>query len=367
MTITPRGVRSVSERILKDGRALIVTDENFKDYDFNALPDGSIHVDTKTGIISVKLEGETSWSPATLTVTNKEKITNPTLIIARDTQFNEEVFKITKIDLENKRFTYVIVDENKPEKEWEQRQENEVLDNGNKWVFTLENGTYLQGRNHLEISIDGVLTRTVANNGIEELSEKRFILIDTLEVGQTVIARYVKWTRIGNPYPRWFLNNEEPDMPSFGDFWLDSNGSMDEGSFVYELNKTNGTIKWSQIENIPETLEGLGIKPEYAKKEHTHSILDIKDYPKELPANGGNSNTVQNRKPGIDAGDLVYLNDNGAINATILPDNYLHSSGAVLFQDVRPTKTKNNSIWICTDNSDPHIEAYSGGTWFRFK
>lgn len=228
MTITPRGVRSVSERILKDGRALIVTNENFDDYDFNALPDGSIHVDTTTGAISVKLEGETTWSPAVLTVANKEKITNPSFIIARDTQLNEEVFKIKEINLgngkDNNYFSYTIVNQYKPEEEWEKRQ-SQVLDNGNEWVFELEKGTYLQGRNHLEVSVDGVLVRTVANNGVKELSEKRFALLDTLEVGQTVIVRYIKWVRIGNPYPRIFINSNEPKDAMNGDLWIDTNDS----------------------------------------------------------------------------------------------------------------------------------------------
>lgn len=299
MENTPRGVRSISERVLKNGRALIVTNEDYDEYDFKALPEGTLHVDIDTGVVTVKLRGQTTFSPATFAITNDVEVPNPTMIISRDTQLNEEVFKIISVDAAHEIFMYEIVDENKPETEWVKRQKP-VLDNGRHFIFELEEGEYLGGRNHLEVSVDGVLTRTVMNGGIKEISEKRFAVVDELIAGQTIIVRYVKWMRIGNPYPRFFLNNGEPESAQNGDFWLDYNGNIEEGDAAFELMKNpTSTVNWSQIINKPNTITGYNIT-DAAYKNHIHkadSIEGIGDFVRTIATN----TTVENAASAAEA------------------------------------------------------------------
>ena len=156
---TPLGVRQVNENVLQKGRALVITDEDFGNYEWNDLPNGTLHVDTETGIISIKLKGESTWAPTGIK-------NDGTLVISRDTQFNDEIFTVTSIDNGDGTFTY----ENK---KGEQRYKPVDKDG---FVFELETGTYLMQRNHIEVTIDGVLTRTVMNGGVEEISERKIKL-----------------------------------------------------------------------------------------------------------------------------------------------------------------------------------------------
>ena len=64
MSTTTRGVRKVSENILSDGRAIIVTEKDKDKYKWADIPVGSKFIDSKTGIEWVKLEGESDWVPA---------------------------------------------------------------------------------------------------------------------------------------------------------------------------------------------------------------------------------------------------------------------------------------------------------------
>lgn len=224
MAQTPRGIRSVSERILKNGRALIVTSENYDEYDFNSLPDGTLHVDVETGVISVKLAGETTWQPSTLTFDKAEfdtqgkivNVQNPTLVLARDSEYIEEVYEVGKIDKINGTFIYYIGsrDDNK-------KRQSICRLNENYYVFQIEQGTYAYARNSLEVYVDGVLLRTAANGGVEEISDTKFALLDSIEEGQIITVRYVKWARVGNPYPRIYINGNEPEDAMIGDLWID--------------------------------------------------------------------------------------------------------------------------------------------------
>lgn len=348
---TPKGVRQVNENVIQPGRTLVITNENFNEFDWNNIPNGSLHVDEDTGIISVKLKGETTWVPAGI----KD---DGTLVISRDTQFNDEIFTITSIDKEGGSFVY---ENNKGQQRYKDVDEEGFL-------FELENGTYLMQRNHIEVTIDGVLTRTVMNGGVKEVSERKIKVLDDLVVGQTIAIRYVKWVKIGNPYPRVFLNAAQPESAEIGDFWLDPNGKLNEDG-LDELLEENPdmTISWGQVTGTPTTLKGYGIKDTYSLSGHTHRALDITDFPSSLPANGGDANTVKGRKPGNESGDLLVLNGAACINSSVLPNNYIQDSGVILFQETRPENPKNNSLWVCTDdiNDTPHIEAYTEYRWIR--
>lgn len=350
MARTPMGVRQVNENVLQKGRALILNNENFNEYNWNDLPNGTLHIDEDTGNISVKIKGETTWVPIGLK-------NDGTLVISRDTQFNEETFVVKNVDFSEEEFIY----ENE---DGEQRYKPKDIDG---FVFEIEKGTYLKGRNHLEVTIDDCLTRTVMNGGIEEIDERRFKITDTLVNEQKVSVRYVKWTKIGNPYPRFFLNEEEPDA-EIGDFWLDPNGSLEEDSLEDIIKDNPSTvISWGQISGKPTTIVGYGIKDNVEIKGHTHRALDITDFPTKLPANGGDSNTVQGREPGGAPGNIAIVSDNGYLASSLLSPNVLSECGALFVQDTKPTSPKDKSIWICTDKitNTPHIEVYYRHTWIK--
>ena len=348
MPRTARGVRMINENVVQPGRAFIVTTEDFNDYNWEDLPDGTLHVDSETGNISVKLKGQTTWSPTGL----KD---DGTLVISKDTQYNIEVFTVTKTDNGNGNFVYTNA-------KGEQRYKP-VLDNGNKFTFELEDGTYMPGRNHLEVTIDDVLVRTVMSGGIEEINESRFAVCEPLEVGQEISVRYVKWTKIGNPYPRIFLNKEEPDAEN-GDIWIDPEGSLDDDTFLEDLELDKEIkVPWDRITGTPTTLAGYGLDDKVSMVGHVHRTLDITDFPKSLPANGGDADTIAGREVGDNPGNIPFLDGTGKLDTEFLQDNYLVDSGAVYIQETRPATTKNNTIWICTDSGNTHIEVYYNGNW----
>ena len=354
MSKTPRGVRMINENVVQPGRALIVTTEDFDDYNWEDLPDGTLHVDTETGNISVKLKGETTWSPTGL----KD---DGTLVISKDTQYEIEVFTVTNTDNGDGNFIYTNAD-------GEQRYKP-VLENGNKFIFELEKGTYFPGRNHLEVTIDDVLVRTVMSGGIEEIDESRFAVCEPLEVGQEISVRYVKWTKIGNPYPRIFLNAEEPDAEN-GDVWIDPNGDLsDTSTIVEDIEPDNDfTVNWNQIINTPTTLDGYGIKENVSLVGHLHRVVDITDFPKSLPANGGDADTIDGHKIGDAPGDIPILNDSGTIDIELFPSNYLADTGYIFIQATKPNNPQDKAIWFCTENSasnKPHIEVYYNNAWIK--
>ena len=343
MAKTPRGVRMINENVVQKGRAFIITSEDFDDYNWEELPDGTLHVDTKTGNISVKLAGETSWSPTGLK-------NDGTLVISKDTQFCNEIFTITEINKDNNIFIYV--NEN-----GEQRYK--TFDEEDGFLFELEKGTYLPGRNHLEVTIDDCLIRTVNNGGIKELNERKFFIPEELIVGQKIAVRYVKWSKIGNPYPRFYLNETEPEAPEYGDFWLsESELDQQEKEII-----TPDKVSWGDIVGKPTSLSGYGIKDPVAVVGHVHRALDITDFPKSLPALGGDADSVKGKKPGDSAGDLATINDIGYINNSVIDPNVLIAIGAVYIQNDRPAAPKDKAIWFCTNTQNPHIEVYSNYQW----
>lgn len=344
----PRGVRQIGENVIKDGRALIVTSENFDDYNWDELPDGTLHVDANTGNISVKLKGETTWAPTGLK-------NDGTLVISKDTQFNVEVFTIESLNDGSNNYVYT--------NRRGERRHKPIVDNNQAFIFELEEGTYLPGRNHLEVTIDDVLIRTVMSGGVEEINEKNFKLCEPLEVGQEVTVKYVKWVKIGNPYPRIFLNAEEPDAEN-GDLWIDPNGTLDDGTIWEDIvEDEEATIPWERITGKPNTLAGYGIDKQVASVGHVHRALDITDFPSKLPANGGDADTVQGHAVGTDPNNILALDNFGKISASVLPANFLTMSGAIFIQDERPTQITEKTIWICTAEDNRHIEVYVNNTW----
>lgn len=237
---TARGVRQINENLLKQGRALIITDLDQDRTILGQVPNGTLQVNPKTGLISAKVEGGNDWVPCNLS--------EPALIIARDTQFAEELFKVVSIDIDNQKFDYKKKDLTGEFKNYNDAPIKVRTDkDGNvieEWlVFELE-GAYLQGRNHLVVTIDGVNTRTVVNGGIEEISEKRFAVKTTdsegnkiLGEGQELSIRYVMWMRVGGPWPRIFITDNMPEAANKDDFWLDKKSVLSTGELEFKAFK----------------------------------------------------------------------------------------------------------------------------------
>lgn len=410
MSKTPRGVRQINENVLQEGRALILTNEDLNQVDWDHIPDGTLHVDKETGYISVKLKGQKSWTPAGIRTVDANATSDVTLVLSRDSEFIDESFTIICADNGDGTFTY----ENDS---GERRTKPIVKDKG--YVFDLDKGTYIVGRNHLTVTVDGVLTRTVRNKGLEELSEKRFILCDTLEDNQVVSVRYIEWLRVGNPWPRIFLNEGAPETAGQGDFWLDKNGKYGEDEFLNNLT-VNESISWDRIKGKPTTKQGYGIT-DVSEVGHPHVVADITDFPKSLPANGGDCNSVlgatfvdenTSGKPKLivvldkDADTGGKINENyiptingdkiyGKVKESVIPSlstNLLYGSFKtenfdgvtipqecipkgipmgkledIYIQNNQPNVTKEGSIWFCTNETvGAHIEVYSGGKWIKF-
>ena len=99
---TTRGIKKVSENILSDGRAIIVTEKDKDNYVWADIPNGSLFIDTTTGIMQVKIEGESDWVPAGLK-------NDGTLCIAKDTKLVTEIYTIVNPDEGNGNFSFKII------------------------------------------------------------------------------------------------------------------------------------------------------------------------------------------------------------------------------------------------------------------
>lgn len=257
MAITPKGVRMINDNVVQDGLGLVVNKRDVMDW--NQIPNGSLFVD-KNGVMMMKVEGETDWIPAGIR-------NDGTLVISRDTSLHVETFTITSLDNGDGTFTYINSD-------GEQRYKPKEADG---LVFQLEKGTYLPGRNHLTVVYDDVLERSAASGGIIEIDETRFKVTENIPVGTELTVKYIKWVRIGNPYPRWYEAYAEPVDAEVGDFFLDLGTDIEDAfGTIGEVDETDttGNISWSRIIGTPTLLSGYHIT-DAAYKIHTHNTSDI--------------------------------------------------------------------------------------------
>lgn len=269
------GVRKINERLLQDGRTLVYTEEDANQLDWSEIPDGSLKVNKSTGIISVKLSGETDWVPANRT-------NDGTLMVARDNLVAVETFTITSTDRGNNEFTYTNSD-------GAVRRMPKTADGG--YVFELEKGSYQKVRSHLEVTIDDILHRDAASGSLSELTEKRFAIYDELAEGMKITARYARLVKIGNPYPRVFISDTEPETAENGDIWIDTSASLDDDQQDEDaLSEEKDTlVSFGDIIGKPNDLAGYGITDNVSYEGHVHSIKDLTDFPVTMIANGGYS------------------------------------------------------------------------------
>ena len=297
-----RGIRKVGEHILAPKRALIVTDKNKSQYKWNEIPDGSLFIDTVTGITSVKLEGESDWVPFGIK-------NDGTLCIAKDTKLVTEVYTIKNPDEGDGHFSCTNTDGD--------IRHYILTEDG--YIFELEKGSYQMGRNQMTIIIDDCLHRSEESGGISELSETKVLLKDKLVAGQEITIMYSNVVRIGNPYPRIFINDNEPDVAEVGDFWIDCNDNIGDDPNYEEDPYYDRHVDWSNVDGKPTTLAGYGIRDNVAAKEHKHSINDITDFPLTMRANGGNADTVGNKSVGTGIGNIPTIGTNGKLDQSIVP------------------------------------------------
>lgn len=232
---TGNGVRKISEKVIQDGRALVITDEDLNKYSWSDLPDGTIKVNPNTGLMDVKLKGQTSWVPAGIK-------NDGTICIAKDSMIIQEDFVIEKVPAyangrygttSSETFTYSMptIDTQSNPSTTPNSFTGKVTADGKGLIFRLTQGTYMNLRNHLEVIIDDVLYRSFRTGGVDERNEQEFIIYDQLEAGQKITAKYIRIIRIGNPYPRVFMNTNTPDSSEAGDMWIDPAGDMEQNIY----------------------------------------------------------------------------------------------------------------------------------------
>lgn len=312
MSIT-RGIKKVSENILSDGRAIIVTEKDKDNYVWADIPNGSLFIDTTTGIMQVKIEGESDWVPAGLK-------NDGTLCIAKDTKLVTEIYTIVNPDEGDGNFSC---------KDGDGNTRHFPLTNEGYPVFYLEKGSYQMRRNQISLMIDDCLYRSVTSGDLTELGETRIQLNEQLKAGQKVTITYSNVVRIGNPYPRIFINDNEPDVAEVGDFWLDTDANLDEDELEINLDDPDYRFPWSRISGKPNTIAGFGITDKISYEGHVHKFSDILGVPASFKVDVDNAETVNyyhvdNNKPNT----IAIIDSTGKLPSSIIPGGSSSSSSS---------------------------------------
>ena len=349
MSIT-RGIKKVSENILSDGRAIIVTEKDKDNYVWADIPNGSLFIDTTTGIMQVKIEGESDWVPAGLK-------NDGTLCIAKDTKLVTEIYTIVNPDEGDGNFSCTDGDGN---------TRHFPLTNEGYPVFYLEKGSYQMQRNQISIMIDDCLYRSQSSGGLTELGETRIQLNEQLKSGQKVTITYSNVVRIGNPYPRIFINDNEPDVAEVGDFWLDTDSTLAEDDYLGENVETNKTIDWSRITHKPTNTDEYGIKNEIREmiEDHRVDITMIDNFPP-FPSTI-NATTIQGHDIGTSPNNIFLIPSDGKIPSNLLPSNVSTKDEVpdIRIGSTTPASPQNNkTVWFCTAANNTCVKVYTNNRW----
>lgn len=298
-----RGVRKINEAITQEGRALIITEEDTSKLKWDSIPDGSLHINPNDGTMSVKCKGNSDWVPAGIK-------NDGTISIAKDTILHEETFIVKEIKRNEKNQATELIYE-----DMAKHLRHTQYDTEYGYVFELEDGHYPVGRNCLEVTIDDVLRRTPQSGGVKEIDETHFAMDEELEAGQEITAHYYGVVRVGNPYPRFFESDTQPPEAEVGDFWIDYNADP--------LNDIGGEISnmvyWDQILNKPTTLSGYGITDEVSYEGHKHTTEDVIGLEAMIKKVGANAATVNYYEANANKPNtLAILDSNGKLPAANL-------------------------------------------------
>ena len=343
------GVRKVNERIFKNGRTLIITEEDSSKLIWADIPDGTLKTNPKTGIMSIKIEGETDWVPAGIK-------NDGTLCIAKDSRIVADTFTIHSVNKSTNVFEY---DLNSGDRRIG------LIDSDGHFVFEVSDGSYMPKRNHLKITIDDCLIRTAANGGLREIDETRFMILEDLVVGMRLAVEYVQALRIGNPYPRIFVNDSEPSIAEVGDLWIDPNGTEADGDYLGEGTDTNKTISWDRVTGKPNTLSAFQLQNEVQGMIDGHRV----DFSKidNVPVQGNiDAATVQGHSIGASPSQLFIIPADGMIPINMFPQSMKATTNIpkIFISASVPTNPENNNtIWYCMDPADLSIKVFYNNQW----
>ena len=343
-----RGVRKINEQLVQDGRAFIITEEDEGSYSWEDIPYGSIKVDSKKGLMFVKIQGQSDWIPAPI-VRDKAYDADGNLVdnshngytvsIAKDAIVMREIYTITEINQSTKKFRY--------KNEYDQTFTGDISERG--FHFEIHKGHYPPGRNMIEVIVDDCLYRSASSGGLIEQSEKKFILTEPPVVGMELTVKYIKLIRIGNPYPRLFLrrggydailgidSNGEPEDAEVGDMWLDFTGDIEKPDYYLGESLANReTIPWNRIRGYPATVDAAiacGLMTDVGKKVHDHDVNTLSGQLKLFTRvketlvdralwakNAENAYKLDERDVGYSSGQIPYVGPNGKLPSSILPE-----------------------------------------------
>lgn len=323
-----RGVRKGNESIIANGRALIITEEDKSQLKWEAIPNGSLHVNPNDGLISVKRKGDTDWTPAGIK-------NDGTISIAKDTIVREEAFVIREIKRNKENAITELVYEND-----EKHLRHTAYDPDYGFVFKLEKGSYALGRNCIEVFIDDVLRRTVSSGGVKELDEVTFAIPEELEEEQEITVKYFTTVKVGNPAPHIYEADTEPQNAEIGDIWIDYSKDPEEVVTGSDMLPRRPTVDWSQITNKPTTLNGYGITDDVSFVGHKHTLKDIiGTINGGGGGTGGNAMTVNYYEANANRPNtLCILNERGKVPSTAI-ENHRHTWTDI---DNRPTSLPAN-------------------------
>ncbi len=304
-TATGAGVRKVNERIIQEGRGLIITDENINNYNWDDIPAGSLLVNPKTGTVQVKLEGASNWQPGLIK-------NDGTICISQDSAVIVERFDVINPNLDEGTFTYQDVTEPGKVISGKRSVTSDGYQKYTGYTFTLTHGEYMEDRNMLAVTIvrnkgqenETSITCDVVNGSLVEDDFNRFTLVNqNIRSGDQIVARYFRIIRIGNPYPRWFVTDRKPDtLPDGiqkseeGDMWLDYAQTVDETSNAWLAERSdmlgwgdyfkqdkdgnkqmpNLKVEWANIQHRPTCFKDLGLEDELRQFISTAITNDIK-------------------------------------------------------------------------------------------
>ena len=397
--VSARGVRKINEQTVQEGRALIITEEDESLYSWEDIPNGSLKVNSRTGLIMIKLAGQSNWVPSNIRLDIKRdsegnvldadgnKVTDPlylkiveditsqggqTLSIAKDAIIMKENFTIKNANIEGKQFSY--------EDETGNRYFGKRSSQG--FWFELKKGHYPPGRNMLEVVIDDCLYRSAASGGIVEISETSFVMTEELVDGMELTVTYYQINRIGNPYPRIYLRKGnystavdsyesltgeddvyQPENAEIGDIWIDFNGSPEDedGFLADEASNSNAKIPLSRIDGLPETVADAaakGIITDAAVKGHRHDISEISGIDlmistacdnvssainsehansSDIALTANNSQLLQGRTVGVNPGNIVVVQADGHIDDTLISNRVSKIAGMSDYEELLET------------------------------
>jgi len=367
-----RGVKKISELVLQNGRAMIITEEDASKLDWADIPDGALKVNTTTGMLMQKLKGASDWLPAGIK-------NDGTINIVKDAVVTEELYTIVELPhwVDNRKndpemiphyitdkkgmatFTYLNSAGN--------RREGKIIDGGKTLIFNLENGTYMMGRHHLKVTLDDLLVYTAKSGDIKEISPSAFGIVDRLYPGQKISIEYLQHKRYGNPFPRWYLTDDRPEEAEMGDFWLDADETVETSDELIAIGDYESKISWDRVIGKPSTLAGYGIKDRVSTKGHHHNISEIDDFPLWL-LNDNNSidaSTLRGHAPGTHAGNVLVLDSSGKIPGEVVSaHNHVMSDLKCFHVGVNPPDAVSpNMVWFCTAAGQSSVRVNVGGRW----